>query len=168
MVAVCSRCAGTVLLAAGILFINRATHAQSFGVELHNTLMPAAGAMGGVSIAQPQDLTSAINANPAALTQFKGTQFIFGGGWAEPTFNLTQTSNIPIAGPPLIEPYSAKSTAPGSPVGNIGVTQDLSDLGMPATLGLGFVTTCRPCSRRRARLRIVRYELIGDRVPTRC
>ena len=115
--------------------------AQTFGVELHNTLMPAAGGMGGVSIAQPQDLTSAINANPAALTQFPGTQFLFGGAWAEPTFNLTQTSNIPFAGPALIEPYSARSTAPGAPAGNFGVTQDLSELGLPATLGLGFVTT---------------------------
>ena len=31
----------------------RAAHAQTFGVELHNNLMPAAGAMGGVSIARP-------------------------------------------------------------------------------------------------------------------
>jgi len=115
---------------------------QSFGVELHNTLMPASGGMGGVSIARPQDLTSALNANPSALTQFRGTQFAFGGGWAEPTFNLTQTSNIPIIGPdPRIEPFSAKSTAPGAPVGNIGVTQDLSALGLPATLGVGFITT---------------------------
>ena len=114
---------------------------QSYGVELHNTLMPASGAMGGVSIARPQDLTSAMNANPAALTQFKGTQFMLGGGWAEGTLNMTQTSNIPLVGPALIEPYSAKSTAPGSPLGNIGLTQDLSELGLPLTLGLGFVTT---------------------------
>ncbi len=114
---------------------------QSFGVELHNTMMPASGGMGGVSIARPQDLTSAMNANPAALTQFRGTQVMFGGGWAEPTFNLTQTNNIPVIGAPLIEPFSAKSTAPGTPVGNIGVTQDLSELGLPATLGFGFITT---------------------------
>ncbi len=118
------------------------TYAQSFGTELHNVMMPASGGMGGVSIARPQDLTSAMNANPAALTQFHGTQFSFGGGWAEPTFNLTQTSNIPILGQnPLIEPFSAKSTAPGVPVGNIGVTQDISELGLPVTLGVGFITT---------------------------
>lgn len=115
--------------------------AQSFGVELNNTLMPAAGAMAGASIAQPQDLTSSLNGNPATLTQFAGTQFLFGGTWAEPTFNLTQTSNIPTAGPAFIEPFSAKSTAPGVPAGNIGVTQDLSELGMPVTFGLGFVTS---------------------------
>jgi long-chain fatty acid transport protein len=116
-----------------------AAYGQSFGIELHNTMMPASGGMGGVSIARPQDLTSAINANPAALTQFRGTQFTFGGGWAEPTFNLTQTTNIGLA--PLIEPFSAKSTAPGTPVGNIGLTQDLTELGLPATLGIGFTTT---------------------------
>ena len=55
--------------------IANTTFGQTFGIEPHNTLMPASGAMGGVSIARPQDLTSAINANPAALTQFKGTQF---------------------------------------------------------------------------------------------
>jgi long-chain fatty acid transport protein len=104
-------------------------------------MMPAAGGMAGTSIAQPQDLTSSLNGNPATLTQFAGTQFLFGGGWAEPTFNLTQTSNIPVVGPPLIAPFSAKSTAPGVPVGNIGVTQDLSELGLPVTFGIGFVTT---------------------------
>ncbi len=115
---------------------------QSFGPELHNNLMPASGGMGGVSIARPQDLTSALNANPATLSQFSGTQFSFGGGWAEPTFNVEQTSNIPIIGAnPFIEPFSAKSSAPGTPVGNIGVTQDLEELGLPVTLGLGFVTT---------------------------
>lgn len=137
-------CNRLCMLSILLLTVNTciAAKAQSFGVELHNTMMSASGGMGGVSIARPQDLTSAINANPAALTQFRGTQFTFGGGWAEPTFNLTQTSNIPIIGPdPLIEPFSAKSTAPGTPVGNIGVTQDLSQLGLPATLGIGFITT---------------------------
>jgi long-chain fatty acid transport protein len=116
----------------------RAAHAQTFGVELHNNLMPAAGAMGGVSIAKPQDLTSGINGNPATLTQFVGTQVMFGGAWTEPTFNMTQDQALPLLG---VAPFSAKSTAPGVPVGNIGVTQDLSELGLPATFALGFVTT---------------------------
>ncbi|MHB0958316.1 MAG: OmpP1/FadL family transporter [Pirellulaceae bacterium] len=120
----------------------RFVQAQTFGLELHNSLMPASGGMGGVSVAQPQDLTSGINGNPATLTQFAGTQFNFGGAWAEPTFNMSQQAQIPILDPfPLIEPYSAKSTAPGVPVGNIGLTQDLSELGLPATLALGFITT---------------------------
>jgi long-chain fatty acid transport protein len=125
------------------VLISRATtvQGQTFGTELHNTLMPASGGMGGVSIARPQDLTSAINANPAALRQFEGTQFTFGGAWAEPTINMQQTGQIPFAGPALVDPFTGKSTAPGTPLGNIGVTQDLSELGMPATLGIGFITT---------------------------
>ena len=55
--------------------------------------------------------------------------------------NMTQTGRIPAVGPTLIEPFSAKSTAPGSPLGNIGLTQDLSELGLPATLAFGFLTT---------------------------
>jgi long-chain fatty acid transport protein len=65
------------LVAAGFSSVS---YGQSFGVELQNTLMPASGGMGGVSIARPQDLTSAMNANPASLSQFRGTQFPFGGG----------------------------------------------------------------------------------------
>jgi long-chain fatty acid transport protein len=133
-----SVCAAALL---GSLYTTRDAKAQSFGVELHNTLMPASGAMAGVSIAQPQDLVSGINANPATLTQFAGTQFQFGGAWAEPTFDLTQSSVIPPIGPSLIEPFSAKSTAPGTPVGNIGVTHNLNELGLPVTFGIGFVTT---------------------------
>jgi long-chain fatty acid transport protein len=135
------RCCQLLLLVLCLLGVTASrTLAQSFGAELHNTLMPAAGAMGGASLTRPQDLTSAMNANPATLTQFKGTQFLFGGAWVEATSNLTQASNIPIIGPdPLIEPFSAKSTAPGVPGGNIGLTQDLCELGLPATLGMGFI-----------------------------
>lgn len=112
--------------------------AQTFGVELHNNLMPAAGGMGGVSLARPQDITSGINGNPATLTQFSGTQFIFGTAWAEPTLNLNQTSALPLLN---VDPFSAKSSAPGVPVGNIGITQELRELGLPATFAIGFVTT---------------------------
>lgn len=111
--------------------------AQSFGVESHNTLMPASGGMAGVSIAQPQDLTSALNGNPATLTQFQGTQFLFGGVWAEPTFDLTQTTPIPLLG---VDPYAAKSTAQGIGGANIGVTQSMEMMGLPVVFGLGFIT----------------------------
>jgi len=121
-----------------LIFSVQRANAQTFGVELHNNLMPASGGMGGVSLARPQDLTSGINGNPATLTQFAGTQFIFGTAWAEPTLNMTQTSPLPLLG---VDPFSGKSTAPGVPAGNIGVTQDLRELGLPATLAVGFVTT---------------------------
>lgn len=130
-----------VLIGASLAYAPGRAWCQTFGVELHNTLMPAAGAMGGASLSRPQDLTSALNSNPATLSDFRGTQFLFSGAWAEPTYNLSQSSNIPIIGSPLIEPYSAKSTAPGTPAGNIGVTQDLDILDLPATVGVGFITT---------------------------
>ncbi len=123
------------------IFGARSAQAQTFGVELHNTLMPASGAMAGVSIARPQDILSGVSANPASLTQFKGTQFSFSGAWAEPTFNLTQTGAIPPVGTSIIDPFSAKSTAQGSAVANIGVTQDFTELGLPVTFGVAFLTT---------------------------
>ena len=110
---------------------------QSFGVETHNTLMPASGGMGGASMARPQDCISAINANPATLTQFQGTQFIFGGAWAEPTFTMTQTDPIPLLG---VDPFTGKSHGARLAVGNIGVTQNLEMMGLPVTFGLGFIS----------------------------
>ena len=79
-----SRGVTVVIVVAAIfcLYANHSSAQGSFGIELHNTLMPASGGMGGVSIARPQDLTSAMNANPATMTQFRGTQVTFGGGWA--------------------------------------------------------------------------------------
>jgi len=120
-----------------VLVLERDAHGQAFGIELHNSMMPASGGMAGVSIAQPQDLQSAINGNPATLTQFHGTQFSFGGAWTEATYNISQLNSLPGLG---ITPFSAKSGTPGAAVGNIGVTQDFSALGLPATVGLAFVT----------------------------
>ena len=40
-----------VLVGLSVLIVPSVVRGQSFGIELHNTLMPAAGAMGGVSIA---------------------------------------------------------------------------------------------------------------------
>lgn len=111
--------------------------AQSYGVELHNTLMPVSGAMGGASNARPQDFLSALNGNPASLTQFEGTNFTFGGAWAEGTYNIEQLVPLPLVG---VDPFDAKSGTPGSSCGNIGVSQELSLGGMPAVFGLGLVT----------------------------
>lgn len=120
-----------------VLSPNRRAEAQTFGVELHNTTMPAAGGMAGVSIAQPQDLISSINGNPATLTQFRGTQFIMGGSWGEPTIDLAHQQGQY----PLLGTFSAKSEAQGVMAPAIGVTQDLTMLGLPATLGIGFVSS---------------------------
>jgi long-chain fatty acid transport protein len=110
--------------------------AQSFGAELHATMMPASGGMAGVSIARPQDLQGALVNNPATLTQFKGTQFSFGSGWAEPTVNIDNNATLPVAG---IVPFADKSGAPGAALGNIGVTQDYSAFDLPVTVGLSML-----------------------------
>jgi long-chain fatty acid transport protein len=111
--------------------------AQSYGIELHNTLLPVSGAMGGASIAKPQDFLSAINGNPGALADFEGTHFTFGGAWAEGTYNIDQLAPLPLIG---VDPYDAKSGTPGAAAGNIGVSQEISLNGLPAVFGLGFLT----------------------------
>ena len=110
-------------------------YAQAFGAELHATMMPACGAMGGTSIARPQDLQGALASNPATLTQFKGTQFSFGGGWTEPTVRIDNDATLPLSG---VVPYKDKSGSPA--LGNIGVTQDYSAFDLPMTLGMGLLT----------------------------
>ncbi|MGI9517257.1 MAG: OmpP1/FadL family transporter, partial [Pirellulaceae bacterium] len=125
-------------LLIGCLTLPHAAFGQSYGVELHNTMTPASGGMGGASIAEPQDLLSAINGNPAAMTQFRGTQFSFGGGWAEANYDLTHTGNNDLPG---ITPFSSASGTPGTALGNIGVTQDMTVLGLPVTTGVGLITT---------------------------
>jgi long-chain fatty acid transport protein len=110
--------------------------AQTFGIETHNTVMPAAGGMGGVGIARPQDLLSSLTANPATLTQFLGTNVTFGGAWAEPTYLLSHAGGVL----PRVGAFSAKSEAEGSAPGNIGIAQDFHALGMPAVAAFGLTT----------------------------
>jgi long-chain fatty acid transport protein len=139
-----SFCRFTLALLTLLAGVNsaRSVSAQSFGAELFNTLTPASGGMAGTSIARPQDNISAINGNAASLTQYQGTQFTVGGAWAGSTFDLTQTGSLPVGSPnPLITPFSAKSSTPGSALPNIGVTQDISALGLPVTFGLGVVSS---------------------------
>lgn len=119
------------------LNFQQASIAQTFGIELHNNVMPASGGMGGASVSKPQDLQSAIAGNPSTLRQFQGTQFSFGGAWADVDYSVTQNSQLPLVG---VSPYSATSSTPGGLLGNIGVTQDLDSSGLPATMGLGLIT----------------------------
>ena len=130
------------LLLTLIVFSARSAHAQSFGVEVFNNLMPASGGMAGASIATPQDLQSAINGNPATLTQYRGTQFGLGGAWIEPTYNLS----VAPPGLPFVGPFDAKSDAQGIAAPNIGVTQDFSAWGLPVTMGLGLMAGSVPVS----------------------
>jgi long-chain fatty acid transport protein len=123
---------GVVVLTAAA-----AAQAQPIGVEMQNTMLPVAGAMGGASIAQPQEILAAVNANPAAMARFGGTQFQFGGGFAEATFNLEQTSTLRVPG---VTPFAGKSGAPGAAVANIGMSRQTSLLGFDTTFGFGLIS----------------------------
>ncbi|MBL8869174.1 MAG: hypothetical protein JNK90_05235 [Planctomycetaceae bacterium] len=128
-----------VLSCVAICWLNfqQVSMAQTFGIELQNNLMPASGGMGGASVSKPQDLQSAIAGNPSTLRQFQGTQFSFGGAWADVDYSVTQNSQLPLVG---VSPYSATSSTPGGLLGNIGLTQDLDSSGLPATMGLGLIS----------------------------
>lgn len=89
--------------------------------------------MAGVSIAEPQDIPAAIFGNPAAMTQFRGTQFTLGGAWVEgyPTVTNDGSLNGGV-------PFSATSRTQGFACPEIGVIQDLRPVGVPGDFGLGF------------------------------
>ena len=109
--------------------------AQTYGIELHNSTMPASGALAGTSFSRPQDLQSAIYGNPATTTQYHGTVVGFGGAFIEATINVNQATPLPLLG---VTPYSAKSDTPPSLLGNIGVVHNTELMGNPVTLGMGF------------------------------
>lgn len=131
------RWAISAILCALIAASGSVANAQTFGIELHNNLMPASGGMAGASLSRPQDLQSAINGNPATLRQFSGTQFSFGGAWADANYHVDQAAPLPLLG---VTPFSATSGTPGALLGNIGVTQDLDEMGLPVTMGLGLIS----------------------------
>jgi long-chain fatty acid transport protein len=122
-----------VVLTLACMAAASVARAQTYGIDIRNTLMPASGGMAGTSVAAPQDFISAINANPAALTQYEGTHFTLGGAYAEATANLTQTAPLPLLG---IDPFSAKSSTPGAVIPAIGVSQEVTGLPLPTTVGL--------------------------------
>lgn len=128
---------GALTVCAVMAFCGEVAKAQTFGIELHNNLMPASGGMAGASLSRPQDLQSAINGNPATLRQFQGTQFSFGGAWADANYRVNQTAPLPLL---TIASFNDTSDTPGALLGNIGLTQDADFLGLPATLGLGLMS----------------------------
>lgn len=121
-----------------LLAFSSQANAQLIGIEFHNQVMPASGGMAGASFANPQDLPSAINGNPATLADFRGTQFTFGGGWIDGNITLDHQQNTPPL--PGVDSFTAPSIAQGILPGSIGVSQDLNFMGLPGTFGLGFIS----------------------------
>ncbi len=121
--------------ALAMIFAARAQLAfgQGYGTDIQNVLGPASGGMAGVSIALPQDVPSAVFGNPAALAQFKGTQFTFSGGWVEGYPTVTNDGSLNGG-----TPFSVTSRTEGFACPDIAVAQDLRGLGLPGTWGLGL------------------------------
>ena len=121
--------AGVAILGAGVPI----AHGQGYGTDTQNVLTPAGGGMAGATLALPQDVPAAIFGNPAALAQFRGTQFTLGGAWVEgyPTVFNDGSINGGV-------PFEVTSRTQGFASPEIGVTQDLRTLGVPGTFGLGF------------------------------
>ena len=88
----------SVLGALVTMFTGSQLHGQAYGIELHNNAMPASAGLAGTSLTRPEDNLSAINGNPATLTQYSGSIFTFGGAFIEPTYNVTQTATVTAAG----------------------------------------------------------------------
>ncbi|MYB89195.1 MAG: hypothetical protein F4X93_04460 [Proteobacteria bacterium] len=165
-------------LAIGLLAslaISGTAYAGPYGYDLHNVLAPRSAGMAGTSIAKPLDNVSAIFGNPAALTDWTGTEFTFGATYYKPEVRLdhygglglpTLAGNVPaaslaafdgptFAGADLGTANPAGSATPGQAITNqffddavngnegyivpqVGVTQDLRPLGLPAVLGAGL------------------------------
>lgn len=103
--------------------------AANYGTDLNLTMMPAAGGMGGVGVASPQDVGSAVFGNPATLSDFTGTQFMFGATFY--SVDVTDTHDGSVTG----TAWRDDSQAGPYLVPNIAVSQSLSD---STVLGLGL------------------------------
>lgn len=164
-------------LAIGLLAslaISGTAYAGPYGYDLHNVLAPRSAGMAGTSIAKPLDNVSAIFGNPAALTDWTGTEFTFGATYYKPEVRLDHyhtDGNLSLALPtyagavpaPVLAGVGRDDATPGSALecagpfcvtgatfndavnGNegyivpqVGVTQDLRPLGLPAVLGAGL------------------------------
>lgn len=84
------------------------------GSEFDLTLSPAGGGMEGVGTARPQDAIGMLFANPATLTQLKGSnEFLIGATFASPDLNAsgppTDLFGGPAAGAPLTGSFKGDS-----------------------------------------------------------
>lgn len=87
------------------------------GSEFDLTLAPAAGGMEGVGIARPQGPVAMLFANPATLTQLKGSSaFTLGATFADPKLKASADSPVGLFGgapgpmnPPLTGAFSGES-----------------------------------------------------------
>ena len=160
-------------LAIGLLAslgVSGTAYAGPYGYDLHNVLAPRSGGMAGTSIARPLDNVSAIFGNPAALTDWTGTEFTFGATFYKPEVRLDHSGALALPTYAGAVPQAAldhvglgEDVSYGQALGcegsfcissaefddavngnegyivpQVGVTQDLRPLGLPAVLGAGL------------------------------
>ena len=130
------------------------------GFDLHNVFHGASAAMAGTSIAHVDDPVSAIFGNPATLTTYYGgTNFMFGATFYMPRARMehdgsagyaTQLHGSYVAGTDSAgdgsvaassQSFDSTSKADVYAVPTVGVTQDLTGLGIPVVLGVGVSAT---------------------------
>ena len=130
------------------------------GFDLHNVFHGGSAALAGTSIAHVEDPVSAIFGNPATLTSYYGgTNFMFGATFYMPRARMIHDGSAGHAvqlhgsyvagtgtnevGSPGITTLSFDSTSKADvyAVPTIGVTQDLTGLGIPVVLGVGVSAT---------------------------
>ena len=130
------------------------------GFDLHNVFHGASASMAGTSIAHVEDPVSAIFGNPATLTSYYGgTNFMFGATFYMPRARMihdgsagyaTQLHGSYVKGTDTAgdgaksassQSFDSTSKADVYAVPTIGVTQDLTGLGIPVVLGVGVSAT---------------------------
>lgn len=107
-------------LLAGLQVAATCGYAANFGTDLNLTMMPAAGGMGGTGIARPQDLGASVFGNPATLTQFDGTRFMFGATFYDVGVDVEHdgtASGTPWSGDSEAGPYLVPNVALTQPLG---------------------------------------------------
>ena len=130
------------------------------GFDLHNVFHGGSAAMAGTSIAHVEDPVSAIFGNPATLTTYYGgTNFMFGATFYMPRARMqhdgsagyaTQLHGSYVKGTDTAldgalaatsQTFDSTSKADVYAVPTVGVTQDLTGLGIPVVLGVGVSAT---------------------------
>jgi len=129
------------------------------GFDLHNVFHGGSAAMAGTSIAHVEDPVSAIFGNPATLTTYYGgTNFMFGATFYMPRARMIHDGSAGYA--TELQAYVKQSTGVAAANGTVssyafdgtskadvyavptvGVTQDLTGLGIPVVLGVGVSAT---------------------------
>jgi long-chain fatty acid transport protein len=111
--------------------------AANYGTDLNNTMLPATGGMGGVSVARTVEGAAAVFGNPATLTQYnEGTTFSFGATFYKPDVKDRHDGSI------TGTPWSGTSNATNYLIPTIAITQAFSPklvagLGLTAQSGIG-------------------------------